>query len=235
MIKLTTDEFIERAVSVHGNRYDYSSSVYRGSALKITIRCKKHGEFNQKASHHLSGHNCSKCSGHTPVKHIPNNISVPRGAKLIPLTLGKYAIIDKDDFDKISKINWQAKKGRNTYYAVYTKKTSGKSTAYRMHRVIMGITDRNVLIDHIDGNGLNNTKSNLRVATHSQNLQNSRVIPGTSQYKGVCSYPHGWMSYITVNKERKHLGVYKSEKEAAMSYNRAAKKYFGEFCKLNIL
>lgn len=105
-----------------------------------------------------------------------------------------------------------------------------------MHRIIMGIPDSR--IDHRDNNGLNCQKYNLRLATsHENNWNAQKKLGTTSKYKGVAWYKQTkkWCSKIHINGENKHLGYFLDETEAAITYNNAAIKYFGEFAKLNII
>lgn len=95
-----------------------------------------------------------------------------------------------------------------------------------------------MLVDHINGNGLDNRRSNLRLATAFQNLANMAIRPHTSQYKGVSYYKHRtsykkWVAEIRCNRKRVRLGAFESEIEAARAYNEAAKNLFGEFARLN--
>ena len=102
-----------------------------------------------------------------------------------------------------------------------------------MHRLIMG----GAFVDHIDGNGLNNRRSNLRPVTVQQNAWNQRGHGGSSAYKGV-SFDREtglWRAYYTKDRKRIFLGRYPTEEEAALSYNAAAKSAFGEYAKLNVL
>lgn len=108
-----------------------------------------------------------------------------------------------------------------------------------MHRFILGDT-KGLEIDHRDGNGLNNCKSNLRLATRSENMQNSRV-PKNNRYgvKGVCFLPNRygkkWKAAICANNRAITLGHFHTKEEAAKAYNEAAKKYHGEFARLNVI
>jgi len=104
-----------------------------------------------------------------------------------------------------------------------------------MHRLIMKNPD-NLDVDHIDGDRLDNQKSNLRKATQSQNSMNQKNQSGrSSNFKGVCWHTrdHKHQAYIKINQKRKHIGYFDSEIEAAKAYNAAAIKYFGEFARLN--
>jgi hypothetical protein len=99
----------------------------------------------------------------------------------------------------------------------------------KMHQVIVGYKRP----DHIDGNGLNNQKHNLRPATHAQNSRNKGKHKGTSKYKGVCKTPYKWRARIYVDGKSKFLGDKDLEIDAAKLYDEAAVKYFGKFARLN--
>lgn len=150
--------------------------------------------------------------------------------KRIKLTQCKYALVDDEDFEWLNKFNWYATKGRNEdiWYAGRGRPIS------RMHREIMNApADKQV--DHKDGNGLNNQKSNLRLATNQQNQRNQKPRNSSSKFKGVHWYKRDqvWIAYIQINGELKRLGYFNSEILAAQTYNLAAKMYFGEFARLN--
>src|SRR5690606_17270138 len=122
------------------------------------------------------------------------------------------------------------------FYAVSRLKINGKWKNIRMHRLIMGVEKSSKpMVDHIDGNGLNNCRSNLRLATHSQNLQNADSRRGTSKYKGVyfSKQLQKYRAKIIVDKKEIMLGSYINEDDAARAYNYAAIEYFGEFARLN--
>lgn len=98
--------------------------------------------------------------------------------KLIPLTQGKFAQVDDEDYDYLMQWKWYTKKGRNTFYAVrsiFTRTKEGKKSSKRvyMHRDLLNIQDSNILVDHIDCNGLNNQSNNIRECTMKQNQANS--------------------------------------------------------------
>lgn len=153
--------------------------------------------------------------------------------KTIGLNNGKFAMVDDEDYIFLSQWKWQAKKHRNTYYAVRTIHVKRKSVGVIwMHRVI-NKTPTGLVTDHIDRNGLNNQKSNLRTSSISENNRNSMYKNGTSKYKGVGFKGNKWRARISVNKKQIHLGVFKSQEDAAIAYNNAAIKYHGEFAYLN--
>jgi hypothetical protein len=149
----------------------------------------------------------------------------------IQLPTGETVVIDSDDLAAVAGYSWWASPNRQTTYA--QTQVAGK-TVY-MHRLLMGEPDCHV--DHRDGNGLNNTRENMRVATHSQNSQNRRKRAGTSsRYKGVswCRSCSKWEAYISVDGRQRRLGYFDSEIDAALSYDAAASERFGEFARLNI-
>ena len=106
-----------------------------------------------------------------------------------------------------------------------------------MHRELLPVPP-GFETDHIDGNGLNNQKDNLRISTRSQNAANSKIrVGGSSEFKGVAwnKRCRKWRATIGVERQVKHLGLFKIEEKAALAYNTAALKYFGEFARLNIV
>jgi len=162
--------------------------------------------------------------------------------KTIRVSQGRIALIDDDDFDRVSQYKWSAvmpfnpgKTGK-TYYAHRSIKINGKWTHISLHRFIMN-AEKGVQVDHADGNGLDNQKSNLRLCTHVQNSMNKK---GWSKHglKGLgfikdCIPSRQWRASIRVNKKLIHIGLYASKIDAAIAYNIAAIKHFGEFAKLN--
>ena len=108
-----------------------------------------------------------------------------------------------------------------------------------MHRLVMAAVSGQS-VDHIDGNGLNNQRANLRLATQSQNLANSSGRPHSSKYKGVFwskdeRYKRRWWARIKKNGKSTHLGIFATEEEAAAAYNQAAIEMFGDFSRINVL
>jgi hypothetical protein len=156
--------------------------------------------------------------------------------KRIKLTQSKFALVDDEDYEYLNQWNWYAQKDDKTCYAKRSYSIgNGKQKTIYMHRVIaerMGIHNP----DHIDIDGLNNQRNNLREATDNQNKANRTLFKNnTSGYKGVSwnKYNKKWVAYIRVNKKRIHLGYFNDIKDAARAYNEAAIKYFGEFAVLN--
>ena len=159
-------------------------------------------------------------------------------AKEIKLTLGYKAIIDDDDYARLGHLGWYAneyKRKDGSVKVVYAVLCSGK---FRLHRVILGIKDPYIEVDHRDGNGLNCQRNNLRVTNRAGNRQNSQKRLGcTSEYKGVSKLAgrDGWMSCIKVDGSSINLGSFGTQIEAAKAYNDAAIRYFGEFARLNYI
>jgi hypothetical protein len=150
----------------------------------------------------------------------------------IPLTQGKHALVDYDDLHLVANHKWHIKcERRRTCYAL---RQAGKHKV-SMHRTIMQCLE-GFEIDHRNGDGLDNRRSNLRVCTHIENSHNRRPNKnGTSRYKGVSwrTKEKKWGVQITLNRRRSFLGYYKSEVKAAKAYDDDAKKYFGDFVWLN--
>lgn len=155
----------------------------------------------------------------------------------IKLTQNKYALIDDEDFDIVSQYNWYTFPKNNTYYAARTiRKRSGRRTTLFMHRFLLGLTDHKIEVDHVDHNGLNNQKLNLRPVTKSQNYMNqSKRKNCSSIYKGVhfCKQRSKWVAAIKYNSRKMNLGGFDSEIDAAKRYDEEARKYFGKFASLN--
>ena len=128
--------------------------------------------------------------------------------RLIPLTQGKFALCDGEDYDWLMTWKWCAHKGGKTFYAI--NNTHGPLL---MHRLLM-IHPKGMDIDHDDHDGLDNRKHNLIVCTHRQNASNRRE-PGSSQYTGVSwdKQRGKWKSQIWINDKKKHLGLFPLDKE----------------------
>ncbi len=152
--------------------------------------------------------------------------------KTLELTYGKFAIVDAEDYEWLNRYKWHAVQEGRGWYAK-TLRRDGMPLA--MHRLIAG-APKGLFVDHIDHNGLNNQKTNLRLCTNQQNQQNRKPNRGgTSKYKGVYWHKQHkkYRASICHNKKRLHLGYFKDEIDAAKAYDKKARELFGEFAYLN--
>ncbi len=166
----------------------------------------------------------SSCNPITTDRPVMTNL---QDTKLIPLTQGKFAIVDDEDYDWLMQWNW--------YYKVYAARSKSKShSAILMHRLILP----GKMIDHKNGNELDNRKCNLRECTRAENSYNQKGQKNsTSKYKGVHWIKKRgiWHACIINGLSTTFLGSFRNEEDAAKAYNEAAIKYFGEFARLNII
>lgn len=150
----------------------------------------------------------------------------------ITLTMGYTAILDLGDIHLVEGINWQASVGPSTVYAAgKTRAEDGNRKTIKMHRIIMD-AEKGVEVDHIDGNGLNNRRNNLRLVSVSQNRQNSTAKSrNKSGFKGVSwdAKNRKWRSQIVANGRTIHLGRFVKLEDAVLAYADGSKKYHGEF------
>jgi len=156
----------------------------------------------------------------------------------IKLSKGEFALVDDKDFEWLNKYKWFAVKFKNSLYAKRNDWSSGKNKPIWMHREILkkhGIDIQGKIIDHKDRNGLNNQSENLRLSTSSENHQNWHRIKGKSKYKGVYWHKqrNKWCASIMLRYKHISLGLFESEKLAAVAYNIGALIYFGQFAHLN--
>lgn len=155
--------------------------------------------------------------------------------KKVKLTRGQFALIDDEDFGFISQWKWYAMKGKKTFYACRgVLNIKGNMDKIMMHRVIMN-TPKGMDTDHIDGNGLNNQKHNLRACSRSENSVNRSVSRSkkSSKYKGVFPAKNKWVALIAIDKKYTRLGLFNTQEQAAIAYNEAAQKHHGEFAVIN--
>jgi hypothetical protein len=145
----------------------------------------------------------------------------------------KFAVVDDCDYHQISKHKWSAHEAHGYVYA--TRRNPDGGPIIRMHRQIMGFPDTGV--DHKNRVTLDNRRYNLRLASKSQNTQNSKTrTDSLSGYKGVTwdKANKTWRARITVNSNQIFLGHYFCLLKAAKAYDKAAVKYFGEFANANL-
>ena len=153
----------------------------------------------------------------------------------IDIGKGLKAQVDEQDYEFLSRWKWKPQFSYNSVYAVRSGMVNGKRKHFAMHRQIMGFPILDV--DHKDGNGLNNRRSNLRTATDGQNQANQtiRKQAKTSRFKGVSKRDRdkAWRAAIQINGARIYLGSFFEESEAAKAYDQAARKAWGEYAFTN--
>lgn len=159
------------------------------------------------------------------------------GVCYIPLTQGKWAVVDSTEAAMVAEHKWFADgfhRGsvNEQWYAARQVHHAGRKRKQTLHSFLTGFS----LVDHRDGNGLNCVRLNMRPATKAENSFNRRKRAGTSsQYKGVAQRCPGgvWRAKICKSGKIQNLGSFSSEIEAALAYDIAAKSLFGEFARLN--
>jgi hypothetical protein len=150
--------------------------------------------------------------------------------RLIPLTQGQTAIVDAEDFEMVSALNWHAHWNPNTqsFYA-----RCWQNGRMMMHKFILGY-DAGEQADHKNHNTLDNRRENLRRCTPMQNSQfRKKRSDNTSGFKGVCLHNGKWEAAITVNKKTIRLGSFETPEDAGRAYNEAAKNLFTDFAHIN--
>lgn len=177
--------------------------------------------------------------------HAPIGARSPRKAihvigpsiAYIELTQGQYSLVDSEDADRVSSLNWSATmapKSKQFYDLCNAYVGAYKQTTVQLHRFILGITDKAISVDHINTRmTLDNRKSNLRAATASQQNFNKHVQRNnTSGYKGVGKRENSWTATICAQGRRIFLGHYKTPELAYAAYCEAAAKYHGDFARV---
>lgn len=152
----------------------------------------------------------------------------------IPLTQGKVAIVDDEDYEAMAKHKWCLYDNRRGHqYAVRFTRVP-KKRLVRMHRVILGEPEE-LVVDHINGDGLDNRRQNLRVCTRTENIRNSKSQGGAvPQFKGVTRAPNGgFRAMIMANRRSEALGTFNTAEDAARAYDAAAIRLHGDFARLN--
>lgn len=165
-----------------------------------------------------------------------NSLSEPPCSQCrpIPLSQGFMAWVSPEDFRRVMKRKWSVLKKKNgDMYAQTNMKVEGRWIRVLLHRFILE-PPAGIQVDHRNGNGLDCTRENMRLATHGQNIHNQKPRAGSSKFKGVsrCT-KNRWMAQITSQREYRYLGLFANEEDAAKAYDVAAKQLHGDFAKLN--
>lgn len=155
--------------------------------------------------------------------------------KIITLTQSKSTVVDDEDFDELSKYKWYAIRNGRTFYAGRKINTEKGRRILFMHNCILSTT-KETTVDHVDCDGLNNQKSNLRLAVGGQNNMNRRTPRNnTSGFKGVSFRKDikRWAARIRIEKVDLHLGFYDTPQEAHSAYQEAATQHHGSFARFS--
>lgn len=162
---------------------------------------------------------------------LAESVTKPCNPCALLLTNGERAWVSPEDYDRVSRFTWYARRARSGWYAWRKVGPAHKRASVHLHHEIKP-PPPGCVVDHIDGDGLNNTRNNLRVCSQLDNLQNSRKKADTSsRYKGVTwdRQKDRWKARI----RQELLGLFRSEEDAARAYDDAARRRFGEFARLN--
>jgi hypothetical protein len=152
-------------------------------------------------------------------------------AVAIPLTRGKWTIVDVEDAPRVLPFRWHAKPYQcGKWYAARNVRDGSKQRTQLMHTFLLQAEE----VDHQDGDGLNNRRKNLRPCTHAQNMQNMYHTVNQTGFKGVAierrkGRSDRWIAQIRVNGKHRRIGRFKTPEEAHAAYVEAARFHFGEF------
>jgi hypothetical protein len=146
--------------------------------------------------------------------------------KEIPLTQGKVALVDDEDYERVMAYKWYAAMQGRQWYALRKVQRDGKQTTVEMHRFILDAGDSPLQVDHINGNGLDNRRVNLRLGTRSENQRNSYKhragrLPGTYLMKRGYRLARPWQAQIWIDGRMRHLGCFATAQEAHERFLRA--------------
>jgi len=159
----------------------------------------------------------------------------------LELSQGGKALVDEEDYSRVARYKWRRINKGGLRYAVHSFRRGPEETKnIYLHRMLLQLPAgrERLEVDHINGNGLDNRKANLRICSRSENMMNQRPRHGlSSSYKGVWWHKRAekWYSGIMVGKKNFHIGCFIEEEEAARAYNVAAQEHFGDFARLNIV
>lgn len=161
----------------------------------------------------------------------PSEIFLEGPTARVSLTQGLFAVVDAGDVDAVSRFKWSVNVGsRGHRYAV----ALDGGVRVWMHRLLTSAPD-GMVVDHIDGDGLNNRRENMRVCTQAQNAMNRTSIRHPAGRKGLRYDPQSghWAARVAISGKRPWLGTFETEAEARDAYNEAAQRLHGEFALLN--
>ena len=227
--KVRPERMCHRCVFAHSNLAQWARMV--GVGWPCTMTCVNHPDSPGRMREVMTN---GTCRNFRPRRNPPVWTAPPEPpneqVRHIGLTKGFYATVDAADYDRLARHKWTALVTGGKVYAV----RSHKGKMILMHRRIMNAPAGRV-VDHADGNGLNNCRDNLRVCTKQQNLFNSRPRGGKSPYKGVRPNADGsaCVAEIVLDGRKRHLGTFDNPIQAAQAYDRAARELFGQYAHPN--
>jgi hypothetical protein len=218
-------------------------AVPAGNLRSLTLICNHKADSNIPWQVVESDDSCTNFERSRELAPPDITAALAEGAKLLPLSQNKFAIVDADDYDRLSKYKWCLSRTPHTNYAltrlrIKARPVKGKRPKRKtlmMHRFITN-APRHLVVDHINHNGLDNRKTNLRLCTRAQNCRNRRPFRlNGSRYKGVSwdKQRKLFLAAIRCNGKYYNLGRFKSETKAAKAYDKKAIELFGEFAYLN--
>lgn len=156
-----------------------------------------------------------------------------RFMKIVKISGGMHVKIDDEDFELVTRRKWKAHKSSTNFYARHNIRVDGKYKNVLMHRMIMK-APIHLQVHHINGDTLDNQKLNLQFCTNKENHASTRRIkPHSSKYRGVSKFGEKWVARMMVDYKNKHLGLFETEKEAALVRDRFAFKKYGKIAYLN--
>lgn len=161
---------------------------------------------------------------------------VLQGCRTLQLTRGQNTLIDEADFERVGSFNWHVRPKRDGGFYAVRNATVGikKQRSAWLHRVLLDAPPgRFILVDHRNRDSLDNRRTNLRLATPSQNTQNMKSLRGASRFKGVYTAGRWWRARLRIGGRNLNLGCHRSEEAAARAYDHAAREHFGEFACTN--
>lgn len=154
---------------------------------------------------------------------------------------GEMAEISDEDAELVLAHRWSVKrtpKSESLFYAQTNVMTPAGYRPLYMHHLVMGKPPRGMVCDHINGNGIDNRRENLRIISQSHNLINAAKFRSgvTSKYKGVSwdKKSRKWAVNISINKKQTYLGIFENEDDAARAYDAAAREHYGDVARLNL-
>lgn len=237
--------FIKKSKAKHGDKYSYDKTEYKGCNVSVIVTCIIHGDINVTPENFLKSKTpCKKCLKHHRASLISGRfsdkqkeqaakITQPEDHKIIVTGSGYMILVDNEDFEYLNSYIW----GTCNMGKLSKKRRAYNNTLGYMHRCIMNTNSAEV-VDHINGEPLDNRKINLRKCSQAENARNNIVSnkKKSSRFKGVCwvASKNKWTARVMTDGKYANGGYFTDETKAAESYDVLAIKHHGEFAKLNL-